>query len=187
MTEPVYYQVEQRICGVWGPTKDGRIIILSGSFRELLDTINVTEYQRIRKLDPDKLLCDWTPKHVYSKGLRQILTHQREWVKLPWWRRALYRILPTFNPTVTFINLVATETTYRHVCHNQMEEYATYIRLFRQLNEVGTYDDIPYYLKDWRDAARLGDSNAACKFMVCRSDQGHDGEFLDIYWGDYGT
>jgi hypothetical protein len=187
MTKPVYYQVEQRVCGAWSPTKGGKIILLSGSFRELLDTVNVPEYQRIRKLDPNKLSDDWTPAHVYSKELRQILTHQREWAKLPRWQRALHAILPFTNPRVTFINLVTTERTYSHVCPSLARERDAFLQLFNQLDEAGTYDDVPDYLVDWRDAARFGDDDAACRFMVCRSEQGHDGEFLDVYWSDYGT
>ena len=187
MTKPVYYQVEQRICGEWKPTKSGKIIHLSGSFRELLDTVNVTEYQRIRKLDPDKLTDDWTPAHVYSKLLRELLDHQSVWVRLPQWRRALYRVLPLLNPTRVFINLVTTNATYSYVCCSRAEERAAYMQLFNQLDEAGTYDDVPDYLANWRDAARLGDDDAACRFLVCRSEQGHDGEFLDVYWSDYGT
>ncbi len=187
MTKPVYYQVEQRVSGAWCPTKDGRIILLSGSFRELLDTVDVTELQRIRRLDPDKLPPDWTPKHVYSKRLRQILSHQRDLGKLSWWRRALYRVLPLFNPNITFINLVTTEATYRHTCRSGATERATYLQLFRQLDQAGNYYDVPDYLIDWRDAARFGCHDAACRFLVCRSEQGHDGEFLDVYWSDYGT
>jgi hypothetical protein len=187
MTKPVYYQVEQRISGAWSPTKRGKIILLSGSFRELLDTVNVTEYQRVRKLDSDKLPDDWTPAHVYSKRLRQILTHQREWAKLPWWRRTLHAILPFTSPRVTFVNLRTEEKIHSHTCPSLAKEREAYMQLFNQLDDAGTYDDVPDYLVDWRDAARLGDDDAACRFMVCRSEQGHDGEFLDIYWSDYGT
>jgi hypothetical protein len=187
MTKPVYYQVEQRMHGAWSPTKDGRIILLSGSFRELLDTVNVPEYQRIRKLDSAKLPTGWTPRHVYSKMLRQLLDHQQEWRKLSWWRRALHTILPFTNPRVTFINLVTTERTYSHVCPSLARERDAFLQLFNQLDEAGTYDGVPEYLVVWRDSARLGCHDAACRFLVCRSEQGHNGEFLDVYWSDYGT
>lgn len=184
MTKPVYYQVEQRMCGAWCPTKSGKIILLSGSFRELLDTVNVTEYQRIRKLDPNKLTDDWTPAHVYSKLLRELLDHQSIWDRLPRWRRALYRVLPLFNPVKVFVNLRTADTIYSYVCRSRAEERAAYLELFNRLDEAGTYDDVSDYLAVWRDAARLGDDDAACRFMVCRNEQGHDGEFLDVYWGD---
>jgi hypothetical protein len=187
MTKPVYYQVEQRVCGAWSPTEDGRIILLSGSFRDLLDTVNVTDYQRIRKLDPDKLPSDWTPKHVYSKMLRRVLDHQKEWAKLSWWRRVVYHACPLFNPNITFVKLVTTAETYRHTCRSEATERATYLRLFHRLDDAGTYDEVPDYLTAWRDKAREGDSNAACRLLVCRSEQGHDSEFLDVYWSNYGT
>lgn len=184
MTKPVYYQVEQRMEGVWAPTKRGKIILLSGSFRELLDTVNVTEYQRIRKLDAGKIPAGWAPAHVYSKQLRQLLDHQKEWAKLPWWRRALHAILPFTNPNVTFVNLKTREKTYSYTCTSLKTERDAFLLLFQQLWLAGNYRDVSGYLMDWRDAARLGCRAAACRFMVCRSEQGHDGEFLDVYWGD---
>ena len=187
MTKPVYYQVEQRICGAWAPTKSGKIILLSGSFRELLDTVNITEYQRIRKLDAGKIPANWTPAHIYSKLLRELLDHQSVWARLPLWRRTLHTLMPFTNPRVTFINLLATESTYSHVCPSLAKERDAFLQLFRQLDQAGNYYDVPDYLMDWRDAARLGCHDAACRFMVCRSEQGHDGEFLDIYWSDHGA
>ena len=187
MTKPVYYQVEQRACGAWSPAKRGNIVLLSGSFRELLDTITVGELQRVKRLDPKKLTEDWKPYHVYSKLLRRILTHHAEWGKLSWWRRTLHAVLPFTNPRVTFINLQATERTYSHVCRSLAKEQEAFLYLFNILDREGTYNNVPNYLMDWRDKAREGDDNAACRFMVCRSEQGHDGEFLDVYWSDYGT
>ena len=181
MTKPVYYQVEQRMCGAWSPTKDGGIILVSGSFRDLLDTVDITEYQPIIKLDPYKLPGDWIPKHVYSKMLRRVLDHQREWGKLSWWRRALYRVFPFFNLDVTFITL---KDNQRYACRNAAAEGAAYLRLFNRLDDVGSYRTIPDYLLNWVVAARGGCADAACRVLVCRSEQGHAGEALDVYWSD---
>jgi hypothetical protein len=187
MTKPVYYQVEQRAAGKWKPVETGRLLVLSGTFRDLLDSVAVTEYQRIRKLDPAKVPSDWVPTYVCGKVLKKVVTHQKEWAKLPWWKRLLYTVLPFANPHVSFVNLVTKEATYRHVCRNLKTELTTYSLLFHQLDDEGTYENVPHYLKAWRDKAREGDAEAACRLLVCRSEQGHDGEFLDVYWSNHGT